>query len=177
MEVPVMSIVDLEQKGNYTRWAPYSDWVNYISEADILAGNINYDYNNPPENKKDYLETRNALTKNIKSFIDEMESYGENVTLEDVKKTKYTETEARAWQYDLLRDTCDKWLYAGRKLLEDYKKSKKKATELEKELEKTKKELEKATKNAEKYKRLSERSLIRIFASRLKRFLKRVLKK
>lgn len=184
MEVPVMSIVDLEQKGNYTRWAPYSDWVNYISEADILAGNINYDYNNPPENKKDYLETRNALTKNIKSFIDEMESYGENVTLEDVKKTKYTETEARAWQYDLLRDTCDKWLYAGRKLLEDYKKSKKKATELEKELEKTKKDLEKtkkdlekATKNAEKYKRLSERSLIRIFASRLKRFLKRVLKK
>ena len=186
-----MSIVDLEQKGNYTRWAPYSDWVNYISEADILAGNINYDYNNPPENKKDYLETRNALTKNIKSFIDEMESYGENVTLEDVKKTKYTETEARTWQYDLLRDTCDKWLYAGRKLLEDYKKSKKKATELEKKLEKTKKELEKAkkelekakkelekaTKNAEKYKRLSERSLIRIFASRLKRFLKRVLKK
>lgn len=131
MEVPVMSIVNLKVKGNKTRWAPYHTWVNYFSEEDIISGNFDYDYNNPPENKQDYLPVRNALIDNINSFINEMEQYGD-APLEQIKKTPYTEAEARAWQFDLMRNTLDRWLHLNRGILSDLDKAKKRAKELEK---------------------------------------------
>ena len=72
-------------------------------------------------------------------------------------KTRNNQQEFESLQ-KLLRETYKEY---------DITKKTLKATEME--LEKTKKQLE-------KFQRLSERSLIRIFASRVKRFLKRVLK-
>ncbi len=126
MEVPVISVVDLDAEGNSTRWAPYHRWVNYISEKDILAGNISFDYNNPPENKKDYLPVRESLIKEISGFVNEMGALPHNTTVAEIKKTSFTEKEAREWQFDLMRDALDKWLYLNRKLLKDYKELKKK---------------------------------------------------
>ena len=134
MEVPVVSIVNLDEKGNSTRWSPYHTWVNYISEKDVLAGNIDFDYNNPPANRKDYLPTREALIENISGFINEMEKLPENVTLADVKKTRFTDEEARKWQYDLMRETLDKWLYATRDIMKGYTTAKKSNKKLEKQL-------------------------------------------
>ena len=86
-----------------------------------------------------------------------------NSTSESEKKEKLKRKFRRTYNsYNALfvkRNNIQKELSENKKLL----------LKTEKELEKTKKELE-------KFKRLSERSLIRIFASRVKRFLKRVLK-
>jgi hypothetical protein len=133
MEVPVMSIVDLNQKRNSTRWEPYCDWVNYVSEEDLLSGNFEFDYNNPPANKKDYLPIRENLIKEINSFISEMEAFGD-APVEQVKKTTYTEEEARAWQFTQMRNTLDEWLRLNRGLLADLAKEKRKNKKLKLEI-------------------------------------------
>lgn len=56
LETPVLSIVDLKDaEGNGTRWGCYMDTVRCIDNEDFLSGNFEYDFNNPPENKKDIL--------------------------------------------------------------------------------------------------------------------------
>ncbi len=53
LETPVLSIVDLKDaEGNGTRWGCYMDTVRCIDNEDFLSGNFEYDFNNPPENKK-----------------------------------------------------------------------------------------------------------------------------
>ena len=70
MGVPVVSIVNLNDSGNYTRWAPYSDWVNYISEKDFIAHTFDYDFTNPKTNKTDYLKTRESLIQSVNDFVE-----------------------------------------------------------------------------------------------------------
>ena len=137
MEVPVMSIVNLKSKGNYTRWAPYSDWVNYISEQDFLSGNFDFDFINPPSNKDDYLPTRNALIESISSFINEMEAFGD-APLSEVSKITYTDEEEKDWRFNLMRNTLENWLYENRKLLKDYKKQKSSLKQYQSQIEKLK---------------------------------------
>ncbi len=141
MGVPVISVVDMDLPKNYTRWKPYSEWTNFISEKDVLSGNIDFDYNNPTPNKTDYLPTREKLIEEIEGFIREMEALPENIRIEELKKTDFTETEARKWQYDLMRDTLDKWLYVNREILKENKLLSKSVAVLEKENESLKKEL------------------------------------
>lgn len=135
MEVPVISIVNLKSAGNYTRWAPYSDWVNYISEQDFLSGNFDYDVNDPPKNKTDYLPTRNALIADIKSFIEDMEKFGD-APLSDVSKLDYSDEEEKDWRLDFMRNTLEKWLYENRKLLKKSKKQESSFKQLQKQVKK-----------------------------------------
>ena len=51
-----------------------------------------------------------------------------------MKKTSYTEAEARQWQNELMHWTLEKWLHQNRGLLEERNKFKKKAVTLEKRL-------------------------------------------
>ena len=53
-----------------------------------------------------------------------------------MKKTAYTEEEARRWQNELMHWTLEKWLHQNRGLLEERNKFKKKAATLEKRLKK-----------------------------------------
>ena len=126
METPVVSIVNLKSPGNYTRWAPYSDWVHYISEKDFINHAFDYDFNNPPENKSNYLPVRQSLIKQVEQFISETKDLNEPIQM--IKKTAFSEAEARQWQYELMRSTLDKWLHASRRMNAELSKLKKKGS-------------------------------------------------
>ena len=132
METPVLAIVNMNDPGNTSRWAPYYNWVNHIPDKDFMEGNIPFDYQNPPENKKEHLATREALSDSIRQFIDETKD--STLPIDQVKKTAYTEVEARRWQNELMHWTLEKWLHQNRGLLEERNKYKKKAAILEKRL-------------------------------------------
>ncbi len=134
METPVLSIVNMNDSGNATRWAPYYNWVNNINEKDFIAGNFSYDYNNPLPNKQEHIAVRDALVKSIQQFIDETKDC--TLPIEQVKKTTYTELEARTWQNELMHWTLDRWLHMNRGMLDERNKYKKKAAALEKRLKK-----------------------------------------
>ena len=133
-----MSIVDLNIPKNHTRWAPYTDWVNYISEKDFINHNFTYDFQNPVPNPDTYRATRESLIQKVKDFVAETDG---DFTVEQLKKTTYTEQEAYEWQHELMHWTLDTWLYANRSLLKDINKYKKEAEKAKREAKKLKKEL------------------------------------
>ena len=130
----MLSIVNMNDAGNTSRWAPYYNWVHNVADKDFIAGNIDFDYNSPPANKNEHLPTREALTKSIQQFIEETKD--STLPIAEVKKTAYTEEEARRWQNELMHWTLEKWLHQNRGLLEERNKFKKKAATLEKRLKK-----------------------------------------
>lgn len=130
MQVPVLSVVNMNDVGNSTRWAPYAEWLHYVADEDFKAGNFDYDFNNPPENKKTYLQTRENLTADIKAFVDEMKKC--DLPIEQVKKVSYTEEEARIWQNELMHFTLEKWLHQNRGMLNERNKYKKQVEQYQK---------------------------------------------
>lgn len=134
MGVPVLSIVNMNDAGNTTRWAPYYNWVNHIPDKEFIAGNINFDIHNPPENKTEHLATREALAADIQAFIEKTK--GCTLPIGEIKKTSYTEQEARIWQNQLMHWTLEKWLHQNRGLLDERNKYKRQASALEKRLKK-----------------------------------------
>ena len=106
--------------------------MNHIPDKEFINGNISFDYHNPPENKKEHLPTREALTAEISQFIEETKDCA--LPIDQIKKTSYTEQEARIWQNKLMHWTLEKWLHQNRGLLEERNKFKKKAAVLEKRL-------------------------------------------
>lgn len=130
LETPVVSIVNLDDIGNKTRWEPYADWVRYISDENFLSGNFEYDYNNPPANKPDYLPTRNALIETVQKFVNETKDF--NGDISQIKKTSYSEEQAREWQNNLMHWTLETWLHKNRGLLEDRNNLKKEVRKLKK---------------------------------------------
>lgn len=129
---PVLCLVNMNDQGNITRWAPYYEWVNKIGEDDFIAGNFEYDFNNPKDNPTDFVSTRESLIRSIQQFIDETKDV--EAPIEDIKKVSFTEKEAREWQFELMRGTLDKWLHQNRGLLAELKKYKAECGALEKRL-------------------------------------------
>jgi hypothetical protein len=134
MGVPVLSVVNMDSVGNTSRWSPYYDWVHNITDKDLIAGNIDYDYNNPLPNKQDYLPTREALIRDIQQFIDDTKDC--DLPVEQLKKTSYTEEEARRWQNDLMHWTLATWRRQSYAVAKELNKYKKQAQRLEKRLKK-----------------------------------------
>ncbi|MCM1283726.1 MAG: polysaccharide pyruvyl transferase family protein [Muribaculaceae bacterium] len=130
LETPVFCIVNMKDKGNTTRWAPYYDWVHSIAEEDFKSGEPVYDFSNPPANKTTYLSTRESLMQSIGEFIRQTEHL--DAPIEEITKATYTEAEARAWQNELMHWTLDTWLHKNRGLLEEKDKYKKRCAQLEK---------------------------------------------
>lgn len=144
MGTPVISIVDMKDKGNTTRWAPYHDWVHAISEKDFKEGNFAYDYQNPPANKDDYLSTRNALIKELNDFVAQTKDCEEPI--ERIKKTTFTEEEARAWQNKLMHWTLDRWLHLNRGIYDERNNFQKEANALKKQVKTLEDQLKHANK-------------------------------
>ena len=132
METPVLAIVNMKDPGNTSRWAPYYSWVHNIADEDFISGNIDFDYNNPPANKQEHIKTRNALIESIQQFINETKD--NTLPISQIKKTSYTEEEARRWQNELMHWTLDRWLHMNRGLLDERNKYKKKASAAEAKL-------------------------------------------
>lgn len=122
METPVMSIVNMDDEGNRTRWAPYESWVRYVSEKDFLSKNFEYDFKNPLPNHREYMETRESLIKAVGDFVHKTKDITGSVF--EIKKTKFSEEEAREWQNNLMHWTLDTWLHKNRGLLAERNKLK-----------------------------------------------------
>lgn len=144
MEVPVISIVDLNDEGNSTRWSPYSDWAYYVSNEDFFNGNFEYDFLNPPANKDNYKETRENLIKTISNFVNECNSC--NKSIDELDKTGTTNQEIMEWQHHLMKQYLEDWLHDNRGLLKRYNDSKAETKKLEKKILK----LEEKTRKLEK---------------------------
>ena len=78
------------------------DTVRCIDNEDFLSGNFEYDFNNPPENKKGYLALREKLIQDVqdlknlrkyKKYVDELQSQGiiSEIKLPDVEDTPKSE--------------------------------------------------------------------------------------
>lgn len=132
METPVIAIVNMKDKGNTTRWAPYHDWVHSISEKDFLAGNFEYNYQTPLPNATLYLPTRQKLIKDLNQWVEETSKY--NGPIDPIKKTKFTDREARIWQSQLMHWTLDRWLHLSRGIYEERNKYKRESEQLKKGL-------------------------------------------
>ena len=138
LETPVLSIVDLKDaEGNGTRWGCYMDTVRCIDNEDFLSGNFEYDFNNPPENKKGYLALREKLIQDVQDFVAEYENC--DLPLEQVRKTTYTPLERLEWQNNMKTEVLEKWLKKSRKLLDDKKLFEKKYKDTLKKPEKVQK--------------------------------------
>lgn len=120
MEVPVFSIVDLKRGGNKTRWYPYRDWLHCTSNAKFLKGKFDYDFANPPKNKTNYKQYRDALIKQVNEFVEDCEKNNER-TADELKKTTYSKQEILEWQNALMKETLDEWWLENREILMKYK--------------------------------------------------------
>ena len=114
MGTPVVSIFDQSSPLYSTRWAPYSDWTFFVSKQDFANHAFDYDFSSPPANSPDYLPLRQALLERVGQFVAETKDF--NGPIQAIKKTAYTEAQARQWQYDLMRNTLDAWLLASREM-------------------------------------------------------------
>lgn len=119
MKVPVFSIIDMRKKGNKERWHPYCEWVNFMTEEEVLEGAIPFDNCSLPPNKPEYRMVREELISEIQSFVEDMESYPEDISLEKIKKTQYSPEEAKKWQFYQMKRVLDKWLAENRNILAD----------------------------------------------------------
>lgn len=153
MEAPVICIVDMKDKGNETRWAPYYDWMHKADRNDVLAGKIDYDFLNPPKNKTLHLDTRNKLAASVTQFVEETKNC--KLSTEELVKTTYTYEEQKEWQHQLMHYTLDRWLHLNRGLLSERNQARKKVKKLEKECQVLSDQVEEQSK---KIKKLENRS-------------------
>lgn len=132
MEVPVFSIVNFKADGNKTRWYPYRDWLHCTSNAKFLKGKFDYDFINPPENKPDYKQYREALITRVNDFIKVCEKNSDK-SVEELKKTTYTQQEVLEWQNTLMKETLEEWMFESREMMFKYKECLDRLKYLEKE--------------------------------------------
>lgn len=128
MEVPVFCIFF---KTNI-RFSPYKTWLHMVSPDEFLRGEYDYDFMNPKPNLPTYKKTREALIKELNSFVKETK----NITkpIDKIKKTTYTEAEKKEWQYNLMKNTLNKWMPQSIKLCEAINELKKENAKLKKKI-------------------------------------------
>ena len=142
MGVPVVPVVGMDTFKNTTRWYPYYGWVNPLLKSDVAKGDFPYDPFHVPAPKQEILDLREELLGRVKAFVDEVKDL--EGTADEVRKTTYTDEEAREWQFHLMHDCQEKWLKESRRkntLIEE------KDQEIE-TLKKEKEKLDKALKEA-----------------------------
>ncbi len=134
MGVPVLWI-PLNPK--WSRFDPYRNWVECVSPEDFMQDKYNFDFMNPAPNWGKHLETREKLIGTIKKFINENEDKN---TIEDIKKTSFTEEERKEFQFQLMKTTLDKWLRPSMDMVNQITKKDREINKLTKNNEKLNKE-------------------------------------
>lgn len=71
LQTPVLLI---DYSLNNDRTSDFLKLLYHVTEEGILSGKLNYDINNPKENKKDYIKIRESLEKECYEFIKECEN-------------------------------------------------------------------------------------------------------
>ena len=104
MGVPVLLVRGDEDD---TRFDPYYNWLHYATLDDFLNDNYDFDFLDPPENRSDYLPSRQALTMAAREFAELAAS--ETRSADEIKKTTYTEDEVIRWRHDVMKQVLDLW--------------------------------------------------------------------
>lgn len=105
MGVPVLLVRGDEDD---TRFEPYYDWLHHASLDAFAAGDFDYDFLNPPQNKEDYLPYRESLTQAASAFA--AQAQAETRTVEELRRTACTEEELLRWRHDVMKQSLDLWL-------------------------------------------------------------------
>lgn len=102
MEVPVLVVKQME---NDIRFDPYYEWFHWVKTSDFNKGLCDYDLLNPPANKPHYLKSRELISKELTDFVNMYKD--DERSVEEVKKTTYTEQELINWRHDVMKDSLD----------------------------------------------------------------------
>ena len=104
MEVPFFNIMTVPKS---KRKSPYQDWFHNLTIQQILTGDLGFDLVEPPANTTAYLPVRQALIKQVKEFVAHAERM---ISIDEFKKTTYSEYERIVWQNELMCNALEKWL-------------------------------------------------------------------
>lgn len=132
MGVPVVPVVGMDTFKNTTRWYPYYDWVNPLLKEDVAKGNFPYDPFHVPGPKQEILDLREEILGRAAAFVEEVKDL--EGTTEELRKTTYTEAEAREWQFHLMHDCQEKWLAESRRKNTKIANQKEEIAKLKKEI-------------------------------------------
>ena len=119
MEVPVF-LTTKNSPPVSGRFDPYWDWLHHCSYEQFLKGEYEYDFTDPPENGKEYLEYRNSLIKSVTDFADKYKDA--EGSCEDFYRLKYTDDEIIKWRHDTMKSAMYDWLMYTRKDFKTIKK-------------------------------------------------------
>ena len=131
MEVPVIAVTDISRYRISSRWYPYYKWVNMVTDDDLKAGRIPFEPGNIPAPDPEYLKYRESFVRAVSDFFDSVKDL--TGTIQELKKTGYTQEDALKWQLELMRDANEKWFFACRELLKEKNALEEKARIFEKE--------------------------------------------
>ncbi len=105
MGVPVLLVRGDEDD---TRFDPYYDLLHRATVDEFMDGSVDYDYLNPPENKSDYKQYADSLTKNVTDFVEAAKK--ETRSADELLRTTYTEQDVRNWRHDVMKNALEIWL-------------------------------------------------------------------
>ena len=105
MGVPVLLVRGEEDD---TRFDPYYDLLYKAKLDDFMNDNFEYDFLNPPENKKDFIQYRDSLKKTITEFIASVRD--DDRSIDELRKTSFSDDEVRLWRHDVMKNALEIWL-------------------------------------------------------------------
>jgi hypothetical protein len=68
-ETPVLMIIDIVGEGN-PRYHGLAELTRHCSRAELLSGQAHYNWDNPPENPKDYIPIRENLIRTVQAWVE-----------------------------------------------------------------------------------------------------------
>lgn len=107
MEVPVF-LATKNSPPVSGRFDPYWDWLHHCSYEQLLKGEYEYDFANPPENGKEYLEYRNSLIKSVTDFADKYKDA--RGSCDEYNRLNYSDEEIMKWRHDTMKSVMHDWL-------------------------------------------------------------------
>lgn len=101
-----VSVLFCIKKHESIRVIPYYEWLYCCDEEELLSGNLDYDFMNPPKNKDLYKKYQKSINEEIDSFIKMTQTTNE----EDLFKIDYTQEEEDSWKLKKMINTIEKWI-------------------------------------------------------------------
>lgn len=95
LETPVLLLLN-ENEDDITRYSHFTDFLYVCTREEFLSGKANYDFTNPPQNKKSYLKDREQLISRTEKFISHVQ---EQQNIENFEKLVSGEEK---WQKNIL---------------------------------------------------------------------------
>ncbi len=113
MGVPTLLVIHTLES---IRFIPYYDWLHCCKPEDFISGDYKYDLMNPPANKTEHMETRNALIKSVQDFVASAKDI--NATADELNRMPHSEKAIAKWRNKKMKETLVIWCKDTKKDLE-----------------------------------------------------------